>query len=150
MRQSSPSVRLSHIGPAGAPGAILRTCQLSRCIHRQGRDLPLAISGPRAADDHGLTTRAHGSWCRTAASANLGSCVAGSTRSGLLPVDAQAPVRMSHLAHAVRELWLHLPDAIGVVKLERSKSDAKAALGPKDLAAPGSPRSMRERTRSSA
>jgi len=34
---------------------------------------------------------------------------------------------MSHLPQAVRELCLHLPDAIGVVKLERSKSEAKQA-----------------------
>ena len=37
----------------------------------------------------------------------------------------EAPARMSHLAHAVRELCLHLPDAVGVVKLDRSQSDAK-------------------------
>jgi hypothetical protein len=39
----------------------------------------------------------------------------------------EAPARMSHLAHAVRELCLHLPDAVGVVKLDRSKSEARAA-----------------------
>jgi hypothetical protein len=37
----------------------------------------------------------------------------------------EAPARMSHLAHAVRELCLHLPDAVGVVKLDRSQSDAR-------------------------
>jgi hypothetical protein len=37
----------------------------------------------------------------------------------------EAPARMSHLAHAVRELCLHLPDAVGVVKLNRSQSDAR-------------------------
>lgn len=30
---------------------------------------------------------------------------------------------MSHLAHAVRELCLHLPDAVGVVKLDRRQSE---------------------------
>ena len=39
----------------------------------------------------------------------------------------EAPARMSHLAHAVRELCLHLPDAVGVVKLDRSQSDARSA-----------------------
>jgi len=39
----------------------------------------------------------------------------------------EAPARMSHLAHAVRELCLHLPDAVGVVKLDRSQSDARYA-----------------------
>jgi hypothetical protein len=38
----------------------------------------------------------------------------------------QVPARMSHLAHAVRELCLHLPDAMGVVKLERSQSDVRS------------------------
>jgi len=38
-----------------------------------------------------------------------------------------APARMSHLAHAVRELCLHLPDAVGVVKLDRSQSDVRSA-----------------------
>jgi hypothetical protein len=37
----------------------------------------------------------------------------------------EAPARMSNLAHAVRELCLHLPDAVGVVKLDRSQSEAK-------------------------
>jgi len=37
----------------------------------------------------------------------------------------EASVRMSHLAHAVRELCLHLPDAVGVVKLDRSQSEAR-------------------------
>jgi hypothetical protein len=32
---------------------------------------------------------------------------------------------MSHLAHAVRELCLHLPDAVGVVKLDRRRSEAR-------------------------
>lgn len=39
----------------------------------------------------------------------------------------RAPARMSHLAHAVRELCLHLPDAVGVVKLDRSQSEARSA-----------------------
>src|ERR1700733_12573764 len=39
----------------------------------------------------------------------------------------EAPARMSHLAHAVRELCLHLPDVVGVVKLDRSQSETKAA-----------------------
>jgi hypothetical protein len=39
----------------------------------------------------------------------------------------QAPARMSHFAHAVRELCLHLPDAMGVVKLDRSQSDVRSA-----------------------
>src|SRR5215469_1460046 len=39
---------------------------------------------------------------------------------------SDAPARMSHLAHAVRELCLHLPDAVGVVKLDRSESEARA------------------------
>lgn len=39
----------------------------------------------------------------------------------------EAPARMSHLAHAVRELCLHLPDVVGVVKLDRSQSDARYA-----------------------
>jgi len=34
---------------------------------------------------------------------------------------------MSHLAHAVRELCLHLPDAVGVVKLDRSQSEVRSA-----------------------
>jgi hypothetical protein len=38
-----------------------------------------------------------------------------------------APARMSHLAHAVRELCLHLPDVAGVVKLDRSQSENKSA-----------------------
>ena len=38
-----------------------------------------------------------------------------------------APARMSHLAHAIRELCLHLPDVVGVVRLERSQSENKAA-----------------------
>jgi hypothetical protein len=38
-----------------------------------------------------------------------------------------APARMSHLAHAVRELCLHLPDVVGVVKFDRSQSETKAA-----------------------
>lgn len=38
-----------------------------------------------------------------------------------------APARMSHLAHAVRELCLHLPDVVGVVKLDRSQSENRAA-----------------------
>jgi len=33
---------------------------------------------------------------------------------------------MSHLAHAVRELCLHLPDAVGVVKLDRRRSEARS------------------------
>ena len=33
---------------------------------------------------------------------------------------------MSHLAHAVRELCLHLPDAVGVVKLDRRQSEARS------------------------
>jgi hypothetical protein len=37
----------------------------------------------------------------------------------------EAPARMSHLAHAVRELCLHVPDAVGVVKLDRSQSEAR-------------------------
>lgn len=37
----------------------------------------------------------------------------------------EAPARMSHLGHAVRELCLHLPDAMGVVKLDRSQSEAR-------------------------
>jgi len=36
-----------------------------------------------------------------------------------------APVRMSHLAHAIRELCNHLPDAVGVVRLERSNTENK-------------------------
>ena len=39
----------------------------------------------------------------------------------------EAPARMSHLAHAVRELCLHLPDVVGVVKLDRSNSENKTA-----------------------
>jgi hypothetical protein len=39
----------------------------------------------------------------------------------------QVPARMSHLAHAVRELCLHLPDAMGVVRLDRSQSDVMSA-----------------------
>jgi hypothetical protein len=38
-----------------------------------------------------------------------------------------APARMSHLAHAVRELCLHLPDVVGVVRLERSQSENRSA-----------------------
>ena len=38
-----------------------------------------------------------------------------------------APARMSHLAHAVRELCLHLPDVVGVVRLDRSQSENKSA-----------------------
>ena len=34
---------------------------------------------------------------------------------------------MSHLAHAVRELCRHLPDAVGVVKLDRSQSEVRSA-----------------------
>jgi hypothetical protein len=33
---------------------------------------------------------------------------------------------MSRLAHAVRELCLHLPDAVGVVKLDCRQSEAKS------------------------
>jgi hypothetical protein len=33
---------------------------------------------------------------------------------------------MSHLAHAVRELCLHLLDAVGVVKLDRGRSEARS------------------------
>ena len=33
---------------------------------------------------------------------------------------------MSHLVHAVRELCLHLPDAVGVVKLDRRQSEARS------------------------
>jgi len=33
---------------------------------------------------------------------------------------------MSHLAHAVRELCRHLPDAVGVVKLDRRQSEARS------------------------
>jgi hypothetical protein len=33
---------------------------------------------------------------------------------------------MSHLAHAVRELCLHLPDAVAVVKLDRRQSEARS------------------------
>lgn len=33
---------------------------------------------------------------------------------------------MSHLAHAVRELCLYLPDAVGVVKLDRRQSEARS------------------------
>jgi hypothetical protein len=33
---------------------------------------------------------------------------------------------MSHLAHAVPELCLHLPDAVGVVKLDRRQSEARS------------------------
>ena len=33
---------------------------------------------------------------------------------------------MSRLAHAVRELCLHLPDAVGVVKLDRRRSEARS------------------------
>ena len=44
----------------------------------------------------------------------------------LLPLDTRRrQARMSHLAHAVRELCLHLPDAVGVVKLDRSQSVAR-------------------------
>jgi hypothetical protein len=39
-----------------------------------------------------------------------------------------APVRMSHLAHAIRELCNHLPDAVGVVKLERSNTENKVPV----------------------
>jgi hypothetical protein len=39
----------------------------------------------------------------------------------------EAPARMSHLSHAVRELCLHLPDVVGVVRLDRSQSENKAA-----------------------
>jgi hypothetical protein len=38
----------------------------------------------------------------------------------------EAPARMSHLAHAVRELCLHLPDAVAVVKLDRRQSEARS------------------------
>ena len=38
----------------------------------------------------------------------------------------EAPARMSHLAHAVRELCLHLPDGVGVVKLDRRQSAARS------------------------
>jgi len=38
----------------------------------------------------------------------------------------EVPARMSHLAHAVRELCLHLPDAVGVVKLDRRQSEARS------------------------
>ena len=33
---------------------------------------------------------------------------------------------MSHLAHAVQELCLHLPDAVGVVKLDRRQSEVRS------------------------
>ena len=33
---------------------------------------------------------------------------------------------MSHLAHAVRELCLDLPDAVGVVKLDRRQSKTRS------------------------
>ena len=33
---------------------------------------------------------------------------------------------MSRFAHAVRELCLHLPDAVGVVKLDRRQSEARS------------------------
>jgi hypothetical protein len=33
---------------------------------------------------------------------------------------------MSRLAHAVRELCLHLQDAVGVVKLDRRQSEARS------------------------
>ena len=33
---------------------------------------------------------------------------------------------MSRLAHAVRELCLHLPDAVGVVKLDCRQSEARS------------------------
>ena len=33
---------------------------------------------------------------------------------------------MSHLAHAVRELGLHLPAAVGLVKLDRRQSEARS------------------------
>jgi hypothetical protein len=33
---------------------------------------------------------------------------------------------MSRLAHVVRELCLHLPDAVGVVKLDRRQSEARS------------------------
>jgi hypothetical protein len=39
-----------------------------------------------------------------------------------------APVRMSHLAHAVRELCNRLPDAVNVVKLERSNTENKVPV----------------------
>ena len=39
----------------------------------------------------------------------------------------EVPARMSHLAHAVRELCFHLPDAVGIVKLDRSQSEARSA-----------------------
>jgi hypothetical protein len=38
----------------------------------------------------------------------------------------EAPARMSRLAHAVRELCLHLPDAVGVVKLDCRQSEARS------------------------
>ena len=38
----------------------------------------------------------------------------------------EAPARMSCLAHAVRELRLHLPDAVGVVKLDCRRSEARS------------------------
>ena len=38
----------------------------------------------------------------------------------------EAPARMTNPAHAVRELCLHLPDAVGVVKLDRRQSEARS------------------------
>jgi len=52
---------------------------------------------------------------------------------------SQAPARMSHLAHAVRELCLHLPDAVGVVKLDRSQSEARSTAFLKAWEAAGLP-----------
>ena len=38
----------------------------------------------------------------------------------------EVPARMSRLAHAVRELCLHLPGAVGVVKLDCGRSGARS------------------------
>lgn len=38
-----------------------------------------------------------------------------------------APARMSHLGHAIRELCMHLPDAMKTTKFDRSDTDAKVS-----------------------
>src|SRR6516225_1192631 len=51
----------------------------------------------------------------------------------------EAPARMSRLAHAVRELCLHLPDAVGVVKL----AAGRARRGPRHSSKRGKPLACR-------
>ncbi len=39
-----------------------------------------------------------------------------------------APARMSHLAHAVRELCNHMPDAVNVARMDRSNTESKLPI----------------------